>query len=94
MTDENDITLQANEWTVSAREKISTGDYENYEPHITVSGEIPAPVSELTPERREALRERLLALHGDLQAVLGRAGGNRIAEPEFEDWSFGEAGDG
>lgn len=86
----NEITLRATSWTVSASEKVSTGQYENYNPHITLEGEIPA--EELTEAAREDVRERLLSIHGDLHAVLQKAASNRLAEPEWEDWTFGEDG--
>ena len=90
MSDEDGITLRGTSFTVSASEKVSTGQYENYNPHLTLEGEIPK--EELTDEAREDLKEQLLSLHGDLQAVLNKATGNRIAEPEFEDWTFGDEG--
>lgn len=90
MSDEDGITLRGTSFTVSASEKTSTGQYENYSPHLTVEGEIPK--EELTDEAREDLKEQLLSLHGDLQAVLQKAVGNRHAEPEWEEWTFGEEG--
>lgn len=81
------IQLTGDSFTVSAGEKVSTGEYENYTPHLTLEGSVDH-VGDLDEEAREELRERLLGLHGDLQAVLNRAAGNRIADPEHEDWSF------
>lgn len=85
---EDGITLRGTKFTVSASEKISTGQYENYSPSLTLEGEIPN--EELTEENRAAFREEALQLHGDLQQVLDRATANRTAEPEWEDWSFEE----
>lgn len=90
MSDDDGITLRGTSFTVSASEKVSTGQYENYNPHLTLEGEIPK--EELTEEAREDLKEQLLSIHGDLQAVLQKAAGNRIADPEFEDWTFGDEG--
>lgn len=90
MPDEDGITLRGTGFKVSASEKTSTGQYENYSPHLTVEGEIPNEL--LTEEAREDLKEQLLALHGDLQAVLGKAVGNRHAEAEWESWTFGDEG--
>lgn len=84
--DGNRITLRGTSFKVSASEKVSTGEYENYSPHITVDGDIPK--EELTEANRADLKEQLLRLHGDLQNVLQKAVGNRIAEPEFETWTF------
>lgn len=88
MSDDDGITLIGTEFKVSASEKVSTGQYENYSPHVTVEGQIPA--AGLTEENREALKEELLKIHGDLQQVLGKAAGNRTAEPEWETWTFQE----
>lgn len=87
MTDDG-ISLRGTGFKVSASEKVSTGQYENYNPHITIEGEIPSEL--LDEENREDLKEKLLQLHGDLQAVLGKAAGNRHAEPEWESWTFEE----
>lgn len=88
--DEDGITLRGTAFTVSASEKVSTGKYENYNPHLTIEGEIPK--EDLTEANREDLKGQLLGLHGDLQAVLNKAAGNRHAEPEWEDWTFGDEG--
>lgn len=96
MTD--DITLHGREFTVHAREKISTGDYENAEYHVSISGEIwpddplfdaggvPVSSNELDPEARKELKARLLGLQKDAQEVVERAAENRVALPESEDW--------
>lgn len=83
------ITLTATDFTVEASEKVSTGQYENYNPSITVEGKL--PMAELDDAGRAAVKEQLLRLHGDLQDVLGKAAGNRNAEPEWETWTFHEA---
>ena len=83
------ITLTATDFTVEASEKVSTGQYENYNPSITVEGKL--PMAELDEDGRAAVKEQLLRLHGDLQDVLGKAAGNRNAEPEWETWTFAES---
>lgn len=88
--EEDGLTLIGTKFTVNASEKVSTGKYENYDPQLTVEGKI--PMAQLDAATREELKGELLALHGDLQAVLNRAAGNRIAEPEHEDWTFGDEG--
>jgi len=87
---DDEITLRGTSFTVSASEKVSTGQYENYNPHLTIEGEIPK--EDLTDENREDLKEQLLGLHGDLQAVLQKATGNRHAESEWENWTFQDEG--
>lgn len=87
------ITLIGREFTVNAQETLSTGEYESYKPQVTIKGEIPAAMY-LTPRNRKDLKEQLLKLHGDAQAVLSRACGNKIAEPEWETWTFEEEGPG
>ena len=84
------ITLQGREFTVSASEKVSTGDYENYEPHATIKGEIPAPESELDKETRVQVKRELIALHHDLQQVLETTIDNHLAADGHEDWPNGE----
>lgn len=79
------ITITATEWTVSASEKISTGDYENYEPHVTIKGEVPMQ-TELDEETRRELKAKLLAIHRDAQEIVERAGDNRLAVEDAEDW--------
>lgn len=86
MTD-GGITLVGRGWKVSATEKVSLGDYENYSPHTSLEGEIPVDVGELTPERRKELKARLLNLHCLVQETVERACENRLREPGHEDWS-------
>jgi len=85
------ITITVNTWTVSASEKISTGDYENYNPHLTVAGSFEpdgdTSLCELTPTTEALLEAELLRLQRHLQCVLERACENKIALPENEDWS-------
>ena len=84
MTDDG-IQLTATEFKVSATEKVSTGDYENYQPHVTIEGEIPL-AAQLDEENRRELKARLLAIHKDAQEIVQRAAENRIANPEYENW--------
>lgn len=83
MTDE--ITLTAESWTVHAREKVSTGDYENAEFHISLEGEVDG-ADELTESTRRVLKARLLALQKEAQETVERACENRIAAEGHEDW--------
>ena len=85
MTDDG-ITLVGTEFTVSAREKISTGDYENAEYHTTIKGELGTPAPELDEKGRHELKARLLSLHKEAQATVERTANNRIRERGHEDW--------
>jgi len=91
MSDENDtperVTLRGEEFTVSASKKVSTGQYENYEPHATIKGSIPAPESELDQETRTQVLRELVALHDDIQQVLETTIDRRLAEkpPKIDD---------
>lgn len=84
MTD-SDIELTPTAWKVSVTEKVSTGDYENHQPHATLEGEFAADVD--VSAHRPELRARLLALQRDLQAVVDQAAENRIAAEGHADWS-------
>lgn len=94
MADTDPIQLVGTEWTVSTKEKRSTGDYENVEPFASVSGDIAQPAGELDEEARRCLQAKLLALHKDLQAVVERAADNRVAHPDSENWGVPEDYDG
>ncbi len=85
MTD-NGIDITATEWTVSATEKVSTGDYESHDVHTTIKGEIPLS-DPLTEDRRKELKAKLLAVHKEAQEMVERAAENRIAAEGHEDWS-------
>lgn len=89
MSADDEITLTADRWTVSATEQISTGEYENYQPHVKIEGDVPLQV-ELDQDTRTELKARLLGLHKEAQAILQRACENRIAEPGHEDWGVSE----
>jgi len=78
---EDGIELTPEEFTVSVTEKRSTGDYENIEPHASVSGTVPDGAD------CDDVRRELLALHRDLQQVVERAATNRNKVPEHEDWT-------
>lgn len=77
---EDGITLRGTTFKVSATEKRSTGDYESYQPHAAIEGELPAPESELDPETRSRLRVEMLSLHHDLQKVVTAAANERIEQ--------------
>lgn len=63
---------------VSASEKVSTGQYENYSPHATLEGDIILPGE--YGAHREALKAQLLQMHTDLQAVLGESIDKRLSD--------------
>lgn len=86
-TDSNggEIRLSADSFTVSASEKVSTGEYENYNPHATIEGTIEG-VDQLDDQTRRMLRGRLLEIHRDLQETLEQAVNNRIAIRDDENW--------
>ena len=83
--DDPDITLTPNEWTIHAREKVSTGDYETHEVHTTLSGSV-SGVDQLDDQTHTELKARLLAAQRELQAVVTRTAENRIREDGHEDW--------
>lgn len=85
-TESDGVTFSATEFTVSASEKISTGDYENYEPFASITGEIDG-VEELDDQTRLMIKGRLLELHKDLQKTLGQAANNRLSIADDEDWT-------
>lgn len=91
MTDDDraGMLLTAEEFTVHAREKISTGDYENAEFHTTVSGSVSG--HRLDDQTRLELKARLLSLEKEIQETVERAAKNRIREPEHEDWGVRNA---
>jgi len=76
------ITLEGREWTVSLSEKVSTGEYENFNPHVSLSGEIPAPKSKLNTETRTQVKRELSGIADDLQAVLDRSINTRLNAKE------------
>jgi hypothetical protein len=83
MTD--NIQLTAESFTVHAREKISTGDYENAACHVTIEGSVDG-ATELDADTRVELKARLLAVQKEAQASVRRTVENRIREPGHEDW--------
>lgn len=85
-SDDDMITLEGREWTVSLSEKVSTGDYESYNPHVTLKGDLPAPESELDGETRAQVRRELTAAANDLQKVLDHTIDKRLQTDEPEDW--------
>jgi hypothetical protein len=75
--------------TVSASEKVSTGDYENYEPYQSVRLAFAPPINASDPQGRVEVWKRAMKAHRDLQADLNRAIDNRLADPSFQDWPQG-----
>lgn len=73
--------------TVSASEKISTGDYENYNPHATAQATF-RPAFPLTGNEQE-LQQALLDLHREVNSELQQMISNRLSEPGFENWEAG-----
>jgi len=88
---EQEIHLNADEFLVHAREKVSTGKYESAEFHTTISGTVDGD-GRLDAETRRELRARLLTVHKQAQATVERAAENRIREPGHEDWGVPENG--
>jgi hypothetical protein len=80
-----DIRLTAESFTVHAREKISTGEYENAAYHVTIEGRV-GGTTELDDETRAELKARLLAAQKEAQESVQRTAENRIREPGHEDW--------
>lgn len=86
-----DIQLTADSFTVHAREKVSTGDYENAEFHVTIEGSVSGAES-LENGTREELKARLLAVQKEAQESVQRACENRIAAEGHEDWGVRQNG--
>jgi len=80
-----DIRLTAESFTVYAREKVSTGDYENAEYHVSIEGSVDG-TTELDADTREELKARLLAAQKEAQESVQRTAENRIRESGHEDW--------
>ena len=70
---------------VSASEKISTGDYENYTPHTSIEGEFEVPIF-LDEEAKRQVRQMTMDLHRDLQETLEQVALNRTRIEEHEEW--------
>jgi hypothetical protein len=85
--DREGVTLTATEWSVSASEKISTGQYENYEVSAFVSGDIPEGVN--VTEDGEELETELNRVHARLMDSVQKAAENRERLPEDRDWTPG-----
>lgn len=86
-----DIELTADSWTVHAREKVSTGEFENAEFHTTIEGHVDGD-GRLDEETRRELKARLLSVHRETQDTVERAAENRIAAPDHEDWGVPKNG--
>lgn len=82
--DGSEIQFTVDSFKVSASEKISTGEYENYTPHASIEGSIEG-VNKLNDEKRTAIQQRLLSLHRDLQRVLQKTCKNRLRIKDTED---------
>lgn len=78
MTDDDPITLEGREFTVSLSEKVSTGEYESFNPHVSLKGELPAPDSQLDADTRTQVRRELATVADDLQIVLNRTIDTRL----------------
>lgn len=77
-------TITVAEVTVSASEKVSTGQYENYNPHTTLKGSV--ILEGPWEDHKESLESQLLDIHKSVQKTLQRACDNKIAVEEHEDW--------
>lgn len=79
------VELSPESFTVHAREKVSTGDYENAEYHVSIEGSVDG-VGNLDDAARKELKARLLSVEKDMQKAVQRACENRIARDGSEDW--------
>ena len=77
--------------TVSASEKVSTGDYENYEPYQSVRLSFSPAIDVSKEGGRAAVRKAAAQAHHDVQKDLGEAVEQRLRDPDFEDWPDGVA---
>lgn len=84
------IELTATEWKVTASEKVSTGEYENYTPYVEISGELPHKDT-LDEESRRELKARLLGVEKDAQEIVRRASENRTSDDA--DWGVPKRGE-
>lgn len=75
--------------TVSASEKVSTGDYENYEPYQSVRLAFSPAIDVSDPDGRVEVRKRAIQAHRDIQADIQRAIDNRKVDDDLEDWPPG-----
>lgn len=75
--------------TVSASEKVSTGDYENYEPFQQVRVAFDPAIDVATPDGRAEVRQRAIQAHHDVQKDIQRAIDGRLSISEHEDWPPG-----
>jgi len=75
--------------TVSASEKVSTGDYENYEPYQSARVSFSPPIDVSEPAGRVEVRKRAMSIHADIQADLTRSINNRMADPDLSNWPEG-----
>ncbi len=85
MPNDETLTLEGTEWQVSLSEKVSTGEYETFEPYVSLSGELPAPESDLDAETRTQVRRELTAVADDLRQVLDATIDDRLSAEEFPD---------
>lgn len=74
----DDITLDANEWTVRVSDKVSTGNYSTYDAHAELSGDLPAEFESLSTPVKERVKAELRQLHTDLQNVVVEATQERL----------------
>jgi hypothetical protein len=81
---DEDIELTAEEFTIHASEKVSTGDYETASVSMTVEGSIEGV--DVVAELSDDLRARLHAIQRQLQRDVEQAAMNRVRDREFEKW--------
>lgn len=84
--DPADARMLAVGMTVSADETVSTGDYESFDAYQSTKVRIDPAIDLGDPEGRRALRTMARTLHSDIQDDLDHAIGNRLSDPDFEDW--------
>lgn len=75
--------------TVSAEEKVSTGDYESYTPYASRRVVFRPAIDVSEPAGRVRVRRDAMRVHRDIQADLQRAIDARLSSPGFEDWPDG-----
>ena len=80
--------------TISASEKVSTGDYENYSPHESIRVAFRPALDLSDADHRDTLRQRIGALHAEVRQNIRDAVDQRLSHvPETADWPGDDRGD-
>jgi|AntRauTorcE11897_2_1112592.scaffolds.fasta_scaffold38080_2 hypothetical protein len=77
--------------TVSASEKTSTGDYENYEPFQSLNLAFSPAIDVSKSGGRRVVRRAAAQAHHDVQQNIEQAIDNRLAAAGHDDWPDGVA---